>query len=83
MSSKANYSIVDDSDNILVIKDVGPWSKFQTITNAAEEVVKELAPIPLNGRRLYYYDSDGDISELLVTECGEFNGFAAGSPYDL
>ncbi len=56
--AKANYTVVKDSQTQLCIQDVGPWDQFQTVTNAAEEVVAELWPV-LNGRQLFYYDSDG------------------------
>jgi len=79
MPSRANYSIVVDSPKALVVQDIGPWSDFPTVTNDAEAVVEQLAS-RLHGRPLYYYDSDGDIGRLLVTNDGKFNGFAAGSP---
>lgn len=81
MPSKANYVVIEDEDSYLVIDDIGPWSNFQTVTNAAEEVIKELLP-RLNGRRLYYYDSDDEISELMI-EAGGFAGFAFGGPADV
>lgn len=70
---KANYLTVKETDRFILIRDVGPWSKFQTITNAAEDVVEELRE-KLNGRRLLYYDSLGDLDEILI-EDGRFIGF--------
>jgi len=49
------------------------------VTNDTEAVVQELAP-RLRGRRLEYFDSDGRLDQLLVTD-GKFAGFApAGGP---
>lgn len=79
---RANYVIVeDDFLNLepLVIKDVGPWDKYMTVTNAAEETVAELigdGHLP-EGRRLFYYDSEGQLDELLIKD-GKFAGFAPG-----
>ena len=78
MPSRANYAVVDDSDDILVIKDIGPWSNYPTVTNDAEAVVEELSP-RLNGRRLYYFDSDKEIGELFIKD-GIFNGYSFGGP---
>ena len=76
-----NYDIVEITDELIVIADLGPWDCFPTVTNAAEEVVKRLAPI-LRGRRLEYYDSEGERSQLLVKD-GKFAGFAPAKMYDL
>jgi hypothetical protein len=70
----ANYSVVVDVADRLVIRDDGPWDKHPTVTNDAENVVAELAP-RLNGRRLLYFDSERDLGELLVKD-GKFAGFA-------
>lgn len=71
---RANYEIVEMTAECLLIRDVGPWDIFQSVTNAAEGVVEELAPI-LNGRRLEYLDTEGRRDRLLV-EHGQFAGFA-------
>lgn len=76
--SEAQYRIIDDNHHCLLIKDTGsPWNKFPTITNDAENVVAKLAS-SLNGRRLYYIDSEGRIDELIV-EDGKFAGFSPGT----
>lgn len=61
----------------LVIRDVG--RECMSITNDAEAVVEDLVSRGLlpAGRRLFYYDSDGQLDELLV-EDGRFAGFKAG-----
>lgn len=70
---KANYEIIESSPTHVLIKDVGPWDRFKTVTNAAEEVVAELLPV-LDGRRLEYIDSDGQRAVLLIID-GKFAGF--------
>ena len=69
-----NYEIVEETEEWMLLRDLGPWDQFPTITNAAEEVVERLDPA-LHGRRLYYYDSEGERTELRV-ENGRFAGFA-------
>lgn len=77
----ANYLVLD-RDALLagmpafVIRDVGPWDSFPTVTNDAEWVVEQLAP-ELEGRRLFYYDSDGELDELVIVD-GRFSGYAPG-----
>ena len=74
MTRKANYELVEQTEKHVLIRDVGPWDKFLTVTNAAEEVVSELAPM-LAGRRLEYIDSEGERAVLLVSKDGKFAGF--------
>lgn len=68
------FEIVEQAEDCVVIRDVGPWDRHPTVTNAAEEVVAALAPM-LRGRRLEYYDSEGNRDQLLVRD-GRFAGFA-------
>jgi hypothetical protein len=76
----ANYSIEHDvPGQPLIIRDAGPWNKFLTVTNAAEEVVEDLVRaqrLP-NGRRLLYFDSYGQLDEIVVRD-GKFAGFKRG-----
>ena len=74
--TRLNFTIVSRTSDCLVIKDIGPWDVYPTVTNQAETVVKQLAP-GLDGRRLEYIDSEGQQDELLVKD-GEFAGFAPG-----
>jgi len=71
---KANYLIIEDTEDYLLIQDVGPWNIYLTITNAAEYVAAELAS-QLGDRRLEYIDSDGQRDQLLVKD-GKFAGYA-------
>ena len=75
----ANFVIIIDQPEYMVIDDLGPWDEFPTITNSAEEVVLELAS-RLNGRRLFYCDSE-DVYDELKVEDGRFAGFQAGCPF--
>jgi hypothetical protein len=79
----AQYEVVrlESTRDTLVIRDVGPHDQFRTITNDAEAVVAELFALGLleSGRRLLYYDSSGDLDEL-VHQDGAFHGFKPGYP---
>jgi len=79
MGKPANYEVVYEqcTDEFLVIRDVGPWDAHFTVTNDAETVVMELhrvGQLP-PGRRLFYYDSEGDLDELEHDGYGIFTGF--------
>lgn len=78
---RANYEIVSETPSCVTIRDLGPHDQYLTITNAAEQVVQELAH-RLNGRRLQYYDSDGRLDQLIVVN-GRFAGFAPGLREDM
>lgn len=69
----SNYEIVESTDELVLLRDLGPWDTYSTVTNNAEQVVDELAPM-LRGRRLEYLDSEGDRAELLVKD-HRFAGF--------
>lgn len=63
----------------LFIRDLGPWDRQRTVTNDAVNVVQRLIDggfLP-SGRRLFYYDSGGQLDELLIKD-GRFAGFALG-----
>lgn len=78
---RANYEIVHQNEGSLVIRDLGPWDQYMTVTNAAEVVVEELDSV-LNGRRLFYYDSEDEFGEIIV-ENGRFSGFRFAKEGDL
>jgi hypothetical protein len=80
MARGANISIVsNEPDSALVIKDEGPWDKYFTVTNDVENVVAllRLRGFLPDGRRLFYYDSEGVKDEILI-EKGAFAGFKSG-----
>jgi hypothetical protein len=72
----ASWEVVRSTNQYVLLRDVGPWDKYMTITNAAEQVVAALTKW-LGSRRLLYYDSEGELTELLVKD-GHFTGFAPG-----
>ena len=72
--NRANYAVVKETPEFILIRDLGPWDRHGTVTNDAERVVADFAP-RLNGRRLLYYDSEDEMDELLVKD-GKFAGFA-------
>lgn len=61
----ARFEIVHDGPAALILRDLGPWDKHPTITNDAEGVVASVVE-SLNGRRLFYVDSEGECDELVV-----------------
>lgn len=67
-----NYAVLHDNDEKLVLHDVGPWDEYRTITNDIVAVVAHLAP-ELRGRRLLYFDSDNELTLVLVKD-GKFDG---------
>ena len=74
----ANYSVIEDGAEYMLILDLGPWDKYKTITNAAEGVVEELAE-QLGARRLFYVDSDNQTDEIIHKD-GQFVTFRPGGP---
>jgi hypothetical protein len=78
MGREANYEVVELRDDAVVIRDVGPWDQFKTITNAPESVIAELLEQGLlRRRRIFYFDSEGTLDEIVVKD-GKFAGFKPG-----
>lgn len=76
----ANWVVREATDDYVIIEDVGPWDKFKTVTNAAEETLRELIEYGLEGRRLYYLDSERYLDELRYNSQNQFVGFKPGGP---
>lgn len=80
MSHGANISIVKNVEGQpLTIRDEGSHDKYKTVTNDVENVVTMLRAggyLP-EGRRLFYYDSEGTKDEILI-EGGQFKAFKPG-----
>lgn len=76
---RTNYEIVEMTPERVVIRDLGPWHKYLTITNGAEGVVDELYEQGklVYGQKLFYYDSEGCMDEI-THQNGSFTGFKAG-----
>jgi len=78
MIRRSNYLVEQRTPDRLVIRDIGPWDRYATVTNDAEAVVAALSSggfLP-PGCRLYYYDSDGRLDEIVV-EHGRFVRFCS------
>jgi hypothetical protein len=73
----AHYAITSDRPDLpLVIRDLGPWDQYPTITNDAEHVVETLVKEGelSHSRRLLYYDSDNNLDEIVIRD-GKFSHF--------
>jgi hypothetical protein len=62
--NEAAFEVVEEDAGKVVLRDVGPWSQHPTITNDAEQVVEKMAA-RVGCRRLLYYDSEGELTELV------------------
>lgn len=78
-ANNAHYLIVTENSAYMLLRDVGPWNEYKTITNAAEWVIDDLAP-RLGSRKLYYIDSAGTTDELVHDGKGKFIKFKSGGP---
>lgn len=70
-----SFEILEDCNEYLLIRDVGPHDEHPTVTNAAERVVEMLGLMLRPGQRLEYVDSGGELAQILVRD-GKFAGFA-------
>ncbi len=78
----ANYKVIKNTPERIVLVDLGPWDQYATVTNAAENVVAEIEGIySIGSRRVFYYDSEGELTELLVKD-GKFAGFKYAAAED-
>lgn len=83
MIKTANYQIEYCTSDWMIIRDIGPWDRHSTITNSAEIVVEEVIAGGFSSNmRLGYYDSNGDLGELIV-ENGAFSGFGPLTEKDI
>jgi hypothetical protein len=62
----------------LILVDLGPFDRYPTITNRAQETVEFLTQRGYlwEGRRLFYVDSLGQLDEIEHDGRGEFKRFA-------
>jgi hypothetical protein len=72
--SSVSFRRVFEDENFLVLEDTGPWNLHLTMTNGAVLVAESVGP-ELGNRRLFYFDSHGDLDEMLIHN-GAFVGFA-------
>lgn len=77
MRRKSNYKIVGNTEDRILIADLGPWDEFVSVTNNAENVLEELikAGVMSVHHRLFYLDSEGECAEILH-KLGIFRGFS-------
>lgn len=61
---QAHYNVEGYDDKVVILRDVGyDYSQMLTVTNDAERVCRQVsAAFP--GRRIFYFDSDGDFAEM-------------------
>jgi len=78
--SDANYTMIAETGDYVIIQDVGPWDKHKTVTNDADAVVAELTKM-LDGRKLYYFDSNDACDQLAHDGKGHFLRFEFGGPF--
>lgn len=72
----ALFDVVSGNEFSFTLRDTGHAAGHPTITNDAEYVVQSLARLwKIEGMRIFYYDSDGELSELLH-DGPKFTGFA-------
>lgn len=73
----ASYKVIQDSSGAICLLDLGPWDQFKTITADVALVISELQQankLP-PGKRLFYWDSEGDFGEIIL-KAGKFDQFA-------
>lgn len=56
----AQFEVVNRSPDVIVLRDIGPWDRYPTITNDAEWVIDQFPDYP----EVHYYDSEGVLSSL-------------------
>lgn len=72
---------VDTDLQHMIVRDIGPWDVYPTITNAAEVLVKHLHDHHnLGVRELFYYDTEGQLDQLVHDGNGNFLTFKSGGP---
>lgn len=72
---RANYRIINQNEQSIVIQDVGDHTKVPTVTNDISAVVEDLHKKDLLGDRiLTYYDSNNNSSRVRHNN-GVFIGF--------
>ena len=71
-----SFEVVRVERDAVTIRDL---NRGKSVTNDAERVVAQLRAFELltPGRRLFYYDSMGDLDEIVWNECGVV-GFKPG-----
>ena len=70
--NKSKYKIEIVDEKLVLLKDIGPWDQFKTITNNAKEVVEEIRELGHleTDPNLLYWDSEGNLTELVYNDSG-------------
>lgn len=71
---RSKFNVLRQNDESVTLEDCDDGA--MSVTNDAENVVEAMVPL-LNGRRLFYIDSMGDLGELCISN-GIFAGFGMG-----
>ncbi len=83
-NQEAHYEIVRTTREMILLRDLGPWDRYMTITNAAESVIEEVKYYCSTiNRRIFYFDSEGELTEIKLDERGRLAGFAPVSAEDM
>jgi len=74
---KSNFRIPKITPDVVELIDLGPWNRYQTVTNDAEAVVEYLHSKQMiqPQTQIIYQDSDGEWGELFHDGVGNFTGF--------
>lgn len=73
---RCRYLIETITAAAIVLRDVGHDEGRPTITGDVESVVERMRHAELlDGRRLYYFDSDGRLDEIVLDGDGQFHSF--------
>lgn len=74
MAANVQYSINEVTESHVIIRDEG-GNNAMSVTNGAEEVVSQLrkSGVLKDGMRLAYYDSLGDLDEIVWDKSGNCN----------
>lgn len=73
------FKILEDGEDVILIRDMSNVVIAPSITNAAEIVVEQIYGMGILGyKRLFYIDTMGGVDELLHNDRGVFMGFKYG-----
>lgn len=76
MLNRSDYMLWRETVGYVIIKDSNKGD--MSVTHDADNIVAELS-VFLKGRKLYYYDTDNNLDEIVIRN-GKFAGFKTGGP---
>ena len=76
MNREPEFSIEQQTESYILIRDLAEQYQCISVTNGAEEVIAALNQ-KLKGRKLFYIDTEGCVDELCYID-KEFTGFKFG-----